>query len=470
MKPIKIPRELRKMDEIFRSGGFRAYLVGGAVRDIALGKEASDWDVSTDARPEDVQRLFRRVIPTGIAHGTVTVHLMGKEIEVTTFRADVGYSDGRHPDRVEFGASVEDDLSRRDFTMNAMAASLSDGAVTDPFGGEEDIRRRLIRSVGNARDRFLEDGLRPIRAIRFSSQLGFGIEPGTLGAISLPEVRERIRSISMERFRDELLKMLGSAEPSSALHLMEGTGILGDFMPELAECRGVEQADARGFHEFDVLDHSLYACDGAPRGNVAVRLAALLHDIGKKDARTVETVEFPQGSGEMREIVHFHRHEEFSAEKSAPLLVRLKLPNAVVSRVVHLIRNHMFLFNGSWGDAALRRFLVRIGPECVDDILALWAADVYGMHRRPVVPGSRTADNMAAFRERLARIQEKATALSMKDLAVNGRDLIALGIPAGKLLGRILDELFRCVVDDPEMNDRERLLAVAGKLRERYTL
>ncbi len=470
MKSIKIPRELKKMNEIFESGGFEAFLVGGAVRDFFLGKNGSDWDVATNARPEDVQKLFKKVIPTGIAHGTVTVHLLGKEIEVTTYRADGKYSDGRHPDSVSFAATIEDDLSRRDFTMNALAASLKDGKIIDPFGGKNDIKCRTIRSVGVARDRFLEDGLRPIRAIRFSAQLQFRIERETLDAITLPEVREKIRSISMERFRDELSKILSYEEPSNSLKLMERTGILSDFLPELAICRGVAQADVRGFHEFDVLDHSFYACDGAPRENAIVRLAALFHDIGKKDAQTSEIVEIPRGSGQMHNIIHFHKHEEYSAEKVVPILTRLKYPNAVIERTAHLIKNHMFFFNDSWSDAAIRRFIVRIRPDCVDDILALWKADIYGMHRRPVAPGSQTAENMNRLRERIEKLEKEATALSLKDLAVNGTDLISIGINPGKMLGRILEELFQCVLDDPEMNERDRLLLVAQKLNERYTM
>lgn len=468
MKSIKIPRELKKMNEIFEGNGFECFLVGGAVRDEIMGKSASDWDVATNALPEDVQRIFRKVIPTGIAHGTVTVHLLGKEIEVTTYRCEAGYSDGRHPDSVSFDATLEEDLSRRDFTMNAIAASLRDGKIVDPFGGIDDIRKRTIRTVGNAKERFLEDGLRPIRAIRFSSQLEFSIEERTLDAISDSEVREKISGISMERFRDELVKILKSKTPSDAFHLMERTGILEMFLHELSECRGIEQADDRKFHEFDVLDHNLYACDGSPRDNLNVRLAMLLHDIGKKEAKTVENTEFPKGSGKFSEIIHFRKHEIYSAEKAEPLLSRLKFPNSTIERVCHLIRNHMTFFNDKWSDAAVRRFLVRIGPECVDDIFAVWKADIYGKHRVGVVPGTQTAESMILLRERIDSILAAENALSLKDLKVNGRDLISLGVPPGRKIGQILDELFQCVLDDPEMNERGRLLEVAGKLKEKY--
>ncbi|MBQ3670896.1 MAG: HD domain-containing protein [Treponema sp.] len=466
MKSIKIPYELKKMNDIFESNGFEAFLVGGAVRDMILGKNASDWDVATNAHPTDVQRIFHKVIPTGIAHGTVTVHLFGKEIEVTTYRCDHNYSDGRHPDSVTFAASIEDDLSRRDFTMNAIAASLKDGRIVDPFDGKGDIKHKIIRTVGAARERFLEDGLRPIRALRFSAQLNFSIEDETYAAIKIPEVQEKIQSISIERFRDELEKILRSDEPSSALHRMEDTGILKMFIPELAECRGCTQADIRGFHEFDVLDHNFYACDGAPKDNDVVRLAALFHDIGKKDARTVEMYENPKNSGNFVEIVHFHKHEIYSAEKTGPILFRLKFPNAVINKVVHLIKNHMFFFNDEWSDAAVRRFIVRIGRDNIRDLIDLWAADMYGMHRTPVVHGSKTEENIILLQERIRAVDAENSALSLKDLKVNGNDLMKIGIPAGKKLGYILNELFQCVLDDPEMNEREKLLTVAKNLNE----
>lgn len=464
MKSIRIPRELQSLNELFTANGFEAYLVGGAVRDMLLGKSASDWDITTDAKPKDIMRMFKKVIPTGIAHGTVTIHFMGKEIEATTFRCDGGYSDGRHPDSVSFSATLEQDLSRRDFTMNAVAASLSDGTIADPFGGRKDIRRALIRTVGDARERFLEDGLRPIRALRFCSQLHFAIDADTLSAISLPEVREKIRSISAERFRDEFTKILLSPVPSVGLRLLEQTGILAMFIPELAECRGCSQADARGFHEFDVLDHTVYACDGADSGNLVVRLAALFHDIGKKDARTTERAEYPAGSGTYTELVHFHRHEVFSAQKTEQILFRLKFPNAVTEKVVHLIQNHMFFFEEQWTDAAVRRFIVRVGRENIDDLFALRLADIYGMHRKKAEPSGEAARNMLALRERIRRIESEKNALSLRDLAVNGTDLLNIGVPAGKTVGLVLNELFQRVLDDPDMNDRETLLRTAEQL------
>ena len=470
MKSIRIPEILKKLNDIFVQNGFEAYLVGGAVRDILLSKKASDWDITTNAKPEEIIKIFRKVIPTGIKHGTVTIHFMGKEIEATTYRSESDYTDGRHPDSVNFNATLEDDLSRRDFTMNAIAASLSDGSLKDPFDGQKDIKSKVIRTVGNARDRFLEDGLRPIRAIRFSSQLDFKIEPQTYDAIKLPEVQERIKSISMERFRDEFEKILRSNEPSSAFHRMEETGILKEFIPELAECRGCSQADVRAFHEFDVLDHNLYACDGAPKENEIVRLAALFHDVGKKQAKTVEKVEYPAGSGVFVEQVHFHKHEFYSSKITKEILIRLKFPNAVINQVTHLIEQHMFFFEEHWSDAAVRRFIVRVKPENIEDLFSLRIADIYGMHRQTVNPNNEGIQKIFSLRKRIEKINGRQSALSLKDLAVNGNDLIKAGIPAGKRLGQILNELFQCVLDDPEMNDKEKLLTVAKNVNSNLQL
>ncbi|MCR4626937.1 MAG: HD domain-containing protein, partial [Treponema sp.] len=323
------------MNVFFKEAGFEAYLVGGAVRDMLLGKTETDWDLTTNATPEQVMKIFKKVIPTGIAHGTVTVLFMGKQIEVTTYRTDSEYSDGRHPDKVIFTSSLEDDLSRRDFTMNAIAASLETGEIKDPFNGISDIKNKIIRTVGNPFDRFTEDGLRPIRAIRFSSQLDFEIEKKTFEAITTPEVRKKTLGISIERFRDEFVKTLKSNAPSKGFHLMEQTGILEYFIPELSFCRGVIQGDGRGFHEFDVLDHLLYACDGACNDNLIVRLAALFHDIGKPETKREQ---LSDSSGEK---ITFYNHESVSERITEKILTRLRFPNATVNEVCHLVKNHM---------------------------------------------------------------------------------------------------------------------------------
>jgi len=238
------------MHELFAAAGFRSYLVGGAVRDMIMGKTPHDYDVATDAAPQDVMKIFNRVIPTGIEHGTVTVLLMGYSIETTTFRTESGYSDGRHPDSVSYAATIEEDLSRRDFTMNAIAVNLADGMIVDPFNGRDDIASGVIRTVGNARERFGEDGLRPVRALRFAAQLNFRIEKDTYSEIFEQKTLVVVSRISIERFRDEFSKLLASDTPSVGLKLMEETGVMKLFMPEFCACRGCVQKDVRGFHEF----------------------------------------------------------------------------------------------------------------------------------------------------------------------------------------------------------------------------
>lgn len=464
MKKIKIPFVLQKLNSVFEENGYEAYLVGGAVRDVLMGKNPSDYDVATNAEPQEVTRIFRKVIPTGIAHGTVTVHFMKNEIEVTTFRTESDYSDGRHPDNVAFTRNLNEDLSRRDFTMNAIAASLKDGKITDPYDGQKDIKNKIIRTVGNPYERFLEDGLRPIRAIRFSAKLNFKIESETLKSISAPEIIEKTKTISLERFRDELLKLMQAEKPSEGLKIMEKTGILGIFMPELMPCRGCIQTDFRGFHEFDVLDHLFYSCDGAPKEKINVRLAALLHDTGKPAAKKI--VPTPHG-----ETVTFYRHEQYSAEIARKLLFRLKFSNAEIDNICHLIENHMFNYEPQWKDSAVRRFLVKVKAENVEDLFDLRLADIYGMRNTPVrLHDSQTAKLLLEFKERIEKEQQKKSALSLKSLAVNGKDLMEAGIPGGKELGTILNELFETVLEDPAQNKKDTLMAIAKKIYENRNL
>ena len=458
MNKIKIPDELKKMNEIFSQNGFEAYLVGGAVRDMLLGKKADDWDVTTNAKPEEVMKIFRRVIPTGIDHGTVTVHFLGQEIEVTTFRTESDYSDGRHPDKVEYAGHIEEDLSRRDFTMNAIAASLEDGHIVDPYGGAEDLKKGIIRTVGIPHERFMEDGLRPVRALRFASKLQFSIEKDTYSEIFEENVQKKIASISVERFRDELMKMMASPKPSVGLKMMEETGVLKIFMDELSVCRGCIQKDDRGYHIFDVMDHNIYACDGAPKEKPLLRLAAFLHDCGKPASKVERTVEG-------HKINNFYNHEKYSVEIARSLMTKLKFSNAEIDYVCHLIENHMFHYESSWSDAAVRRFIVRVGLDSFDDLIDLRLADMYGKYNADVrLHNSAGCANLVELTDRVKALAAQSCALSLKDLKVNGKDLIADGIPAGKKLGKILNELFQTVLDDPEMNDRKKLLKLAKNL------
>lgn len=452
---------LKKFGKVFEEKGFQAYLVGGAVRDLILKKPCSDWDVATNATPEQVMSMFKFVVPTGIAHGTVTVHFYKTEIEVTTFRTESEYSDGRHPDKIAYASTIEEDLSRRDFTMNAIAVNLRNGKICDPFGGRKDIRKKVIRTVGIPNERFMEDGLRPIRALRFASQLNFCIEKDTFSEIFKPDIQKKITSISIERFRDEFLKMLKSEKPSVGLKLMEETGILKLFIPEFEICRGCIQGDGRGFHDFDVMDHLIYACDGAPKNNYKVRLAALFHDIGKPSCkRVIENEKDGQ-------FFTFYNHDNEGAKITEKILRRLKFSNEEIADVSHLVKNHMFHYESSWSDAAVRRFIVRVGLQYMDDLFDLRVADVFGMHNNQVnLRNSTTSENILELKERIEKITEKQNALSLKDLCVNGKDLMDIGIPSGKKIGVVLNELFEAVLEDPGMNSREKLLKLAESYKE----
>jgi putative nucleotidyltransferase with HDIG domain len=449
---VNIDPILKEIASIFTSNGKDIYLVGGAVRDMLRGEKIHDWDLTTNALPDEVIAIARRAggkaIPTGIKHGTVTVLYKKKSAEVTTFRTESGYSDGRRPDAVNFTASIEEDLSRRDFTMNAIALRLPCTAVVDPFGGEADIKAGIIRCVGNAAERFNEDGLRPLRAVRFAAQLGFEIEQKTLDAInSALAVCEKV---SRERVRDEIDKILASSIPSRGFHLMEKTGLLKLFLEELAACRGVEQ---KGYHQFDVLDHSLLACDYAAKKGYSreVRLASLFHDIGKPCVREMDK------SG----VYTFYRHEEKSASMCQKIMNHLRYSNAVIGAVCHLVKEHMFQYTDDWSDAAVRRFIARAGEENLKNIYDLRRADIYGFAGKE--PDYRSLRELA---ERVDRVLKDSRAFTVKDLAIDGKDMMAIGIPGGKMMGLILNELLETVIDDPLQNTKEKLLEIAEKIYE----
>lgn len=449
MRRIKVPPLLDEFAARLAGAGHQCWLVGGATRDALLGGEIDDFDVATDAAPEKVVSLYRRVIPTGIKHGTVTVLFQGAAIEATTFRSDGDYSDARRPDSVRYAATIEEDLSRRDFTMNAIAVELAPAGgerrVVDLFGGATDIEGRTIRAIGDPGARFREDALRPLRALRFASTLGFAIEPATLAAVA--ESAGRVAAVAAERIREELCKLLLGADCARALALMEETGVLRAILPEIAELRGVAQ---KGWHDFDVLDHSFYAVEGSPRA-IVPRVAALFHDAGKKRAMAVGADGIPT----------FHRHEEYSAEICSVAMRRLRFTVKEEREACHLVRQHMFHYEDSWTDAAVRRFVARVGVESLEGLFALRAADGYAQGRKRV-PG----ENIEAFRERIADVLARDHALGMKDLRVGGEDLASIGVTRGPAMGRVLAELLETVLDDPSLNERERLLAIARRLWE----
>jgi tRNA nucleotidyltransferase (CCA-adding enzyme) len=446
---MRIPPVVREFAQVFRSAGFQCHLVGGAVRDMLLGRPHTDFDVATEAVPSQVMPLFRRVIPTGIKHGTVTVLFKGTTFEVTTFRTEADYTDGRRPDSVTFAPSITEDLARRDFTINAIAYDLHADRVEDPHEGRADLKRRLIRAIGDAGERFREDGLRPLRACRFAAQLGFVVEEATLRAI--PASLDILAKVSAERIRDEILKILESPVPSVGLALMRETGILSVVLPELLEGDGVAQGT---LHCHDVFWHSLYACDAAPAQSEVLRLAALLHDVGKPRVRGSA----PDGRPT------FHGHEKVSEEMTRSILERLKLPNAVIRQTAHLVANHMFNYQEDWSDAAVRRLISRVGEGSIRDIIALRRADQIGMCRENagVFP-----QGLSDFAHRVDTVLGADRALTVSRLAVDGRDIMeGLGLRPGPKVGVILQELLQSVLEDPALNEKGKLMEIAKKMLE----
>ncbi|MDR1933423.1 MAG: HD domain-containing protein [Spirochaetales bacterium] len=438
----KIPRQVQEIYTTLKNAGFECYVVGGAVRNLVLGTPPKDWDLATDALPQEVIKLFRKVIPTGVPHGTVTVLHKGISCEVTTFRIDGIYTDLRRPDSVEYTSSLSEDLRRRDFSINAMALDIETGEIIDPHDGQEDCLRKIIRAIGRPEERFDEDGLRILRGIRFAGRLGFTIESDTLAAMIARA--DNLKTISAERIRMEIENILESEKPSESFAIMSDTGVLDLILPELAACRGVIQ---REMHSFDVFTHSILACDGIVVADPGLRLAALFHDIGKAPA-----LRFTE-DGEPR----FFGHEAESARLTQGILLRLKFPNALIRRVTHLIAQHMFSYDCRWTDAAVRRFIIRVGKENLEDLFTLRLADSYG--RTGVPPDPRSLDGL---RRRITGVLSRDEALTLKSLKLSGEDIKnTLSLPPGPSIGQILNFLFESVVEDPSLNDREKLLRIA---------
>jgi tRNA nucleotidyltransferase (CCA-adding enzyme) len=444
----RLPADLLRLCRRLREAGFQAHLVGGGVRDLLLGRQVHDWDVATSARPREVQELFRRTIPTGLEHGTVTVLVGGLVVQVTTYRGEAGYQDARHPDQVVFLDSIEADLSRRDFTINAMALEPLSRELVDPFEGALDLERKLVRAVGDARQRFAEDGLRPMRALRIAAQLEFTVDPDTLAAI--PEALSGFRRVSAERVRDELLKLLCAPRPGAAVELMREAGLLAEVLPELLAARGVTQ---NRFHIEDVYQHSLRVCD-AVRPEPILRLAALLHDVGKPLTAAPHT----SREGEST----FHGHEQVGARLCEEIGRRLRLSNAQRERLTLLVAHHLVRTSG-WTEAGLRRYLGRLGETPLDELFELRAADLQG---RP--QAAERLHELEELRAQFQKLREQGSPLRVADLAVGGREVMErLGIGPGRQVGELLRALLERVLDDPSLNQRETLLGLLDEMAAR---
>lgn len=441
----RVPADVQGICKRLRERGKRGWIVGGCVRDLVRGGVPKDWDVATDALPDEVTKAFRKVIPTGIQHGTVTVVERGVHYEVTTLRGEGAYSDGRRPDKVEFVNDITADLARRDFTFNAMALDPLDGHLIDPFGGRGDLEARVLRAVGDATERFREDGLRVLRAARFSATLGCSIAEETERAMGAPSSLDTFRKVSAERVRDEWLKAMSASRPSVAFEAMRRTNLLAITCPELMESVGCTQ---NRWHAYDVWGHAM-ACLDACKPDPILRVAALLHDVGKPRTRAFS---------DKTHDATFYEHERVGAEMTEPILTRLRFSNEERARVVALVRNHLICYAPDWTDAAVRRWVRRVTPELAPDLYALGEADALGKGR----DASEDITRIRELEARVAAALAAGTALSARDLAVNGRDLMSeLGLPPGKWLGELIEHLVERVTDDPSENDRARLLAAA---------
>jgi tRNA nucleotidyltransferase (CCA-adding enzyme) len=388
-------------------------------------------------------RVFPRAIPTGIKHGTVTVRAGSHPVEVTTLRGEGAYSDGRHPDEVQFTDDLAADLGRRDFTVNAMAYEPVSGELIDPHGGQRDLELRLLRAVGEPERRFAEDGLRVLRAARFAATLEMDLDPRTYAAIR--PTLGTYKKVSQERIRDEWLKTMKARRPSRAFEVMRTSGILAITCPELELGVGVEQ---NKHHAFDVWRHGM-ECMDACAGDPILRIAALLHDVGKPQSRA-----YSDKTGEFT----FYEHDRIGAEIADPICARLRFSNDERARITALVRHHLFHYTDEWTDATVRRWMRRVGPDRVLDLYTLNEADVRAKGWDP----SLDLAALAALKGHVARVLEAGAALTTKDLRIDGNDLMKeLLLSPGRLLGRILQHLLDLVVSDPSLNEREKLLLLA---------
>lgn len=432
---IELPRKVVLIIKNLQRHGYDAYAVGGCVRDSILNRKPEDWDITTSAKPEQVKRIFRRTVDTGIEHGTVTV-LIGKDgFEVTTYRVDGLYEDGRHPKEVTFTSRLEEDLKRRDFTINAMAYN-DDERLVDAFGGMRDLNYHLIRCVGDPKERFSEDALRILRAVRFSAQLAFPIEPETAEAIK--SLAPNLEKISAERIQAELVKLLVSDHPERIQDACE-LGITKVVLPEWDDMVGVKQNTPH--HKYDVAAHTVHALQNVKNDKV-LRLTMLFHDMGKPVMKTTDE----NGRD------HFKGHAIASEQIAKTVMKRLKFDNDTIRKVTKLVAYHDYRMEPT--GANVRRAMHEIGVELFSYYLAVRLADTKAQssyERRGKL------ENIIQIRELYRNALRNKECVTLKDLAVTGTDLINLGIAPGKELGTLLNELLDMVIEDPAWNQKGKL-------------
>lgn len=440
---INLPAGAENIIRTLEDHGHEAFVVGGCVRDCVLGLEPQDWDITTDAKPSEVKRLFSRTVDTGIKHGTVTVLLGDGAYEVTTYRIDGKYSDGRHPDSVTFTPSLEEDLKRRDFTINAMAYSDSRG-LQDLFGGAEDLKAHVIRAVGDPEERFKEDALRMMRAVRFAARFGFEIEDDTYRAIS--DLHELLSKVSYERIRDEFTKTLLTDNPDY-VKIMRETGLIHIFIPEWDQMV-IPQNTIH--HIYNVEDHTMSVLRLIPKDRV-LRLSAFFHDIGKPESRTTDE----NGTD------HFKHHPERGAVITADVMRRLRFDKDTIKKCVTLVRWHDLRPNDS--DEAVREAVSEIGKDAFPDLFVLKRADILSQS------AYKRAEKLAMidmFERRYNDIIARHDPLSIGDLEISGKDIMDLGVKKGPSIGRILSELLSIAIKDPSVNKHDKLLELASDMIE----
>ena len=442
MTRINVPADAIKIINRLEESGYEAYVVGGCVRDSILGRTPYDWDITTSALPLQVKALFDHTVDTGLKHGTVTVLMDKTPYEVTTYRIDGEYEDSRHPLEVTFTTSLEEDLMRRDFTINAMAYHPERGLV-DLFGGMEDLSAGIIRCVGDPYLRFSEDALRMMRAVRFGAQLCFEIEEKTRSAIAA--LAGTLEKISAERIRDELCKLLCSRRPRDLVNLYE-LGLTKIFLPEFDILMETEQNNPH--HMYTVGMHTVEAVCLAPE-DLTLRLTMLLHDIGKPRAKTTDE----------KGVDHFKRHQEIGADMAEDIMKRLRFDNDTIKRVRNFVRYHDE--RPGTTEKAIRRAIVRIGPEAFPDFFIVQRADLGAQSMYMREEKERALEE---FEKTYYRILDEENCIRKSDLALGGRDLIEMGIKPGPGMGEIIDRLFEKVVDDPALNEKETLMKMAEKI------
>jgi tRNA nucleotidyltransferase (CCA-adding enzyme) len=437
---IKIPADAAYILNTLKQNGFEAYIVGGCVRDSIINRLPQDWDIASIAKPQEIKDIFPKTIDTGLKHGTVTVMLNKQAYEVTTYRIEGKYINNRKPETVEFTNSLEADLSRRDFTINAMAYNPEIGLI-DPFGGMEDIKKNQIKAVGNPTLRFEEDALRILRALRFSAQLNYNIETATLEAIK--KHCRLLNNISGERIREELTKtLLANPMVFEQLHC---TGILKQIMPELDIC--FETSQNNPYHIYNVGMHSLHAANSIEKTSI-LRWTMLLHDIGKPC--TIST----DDNG----INHFYMHQKISAEKAELILQRLRFDNSSILKIKQLILEHDRQIGAH--EKSVRKAIAAIGVELFEDWLKVRGADIAAQNSNFLLERLEMLDRVKAYYH---KIMSEKQCLSLKDLAISGKDLMNMGVPQSKKLGELLQMLLEAVLEQPELNTHDRLLEMSQR-------